>query len=110
MNPAKVNEYDYINFLMATQKAYSCVEAERVQPEFDNAAAHDAITRLLHWMEPSTSQVWQEAQPQVRLNQGILVVDDSTLDKLYAEKMELVTRRSQAILEVPSSALKLSRI
>lgn len=92
MNPPKVNEYDYINFLLATQKAYSCLEAERVQPKSVDAAAHDAITRLLHRMEPSSTQLWQEAQPQVCMEQGILVVDDSTLDKLYAEKMELVTR------------------
>ena len=92
MNPPKVNDYDYINFLIATQKAYSCLEAERVQPESRKGTAHDAITRLLHRLEPSTAQLWQEAQPQVRLSQGILVVDDSTLDKWYAEKMELVTR------------------
>lgn len=92
MNPPKVNENDYINFLIATQKAYSCVEAERVQPQSPNAASHDAINRLLHRMEPSSEQLWQEAEPQVSLGQGILVVDDSTLDKLYAKKMELVTR------------------
>jgi putative transposase len=92
MNPPKVKENDYINFLIAAQKAYSCSEAERVQPESRNPAAHDAINRLLHRMEPSSEQLWQEAQPHVSLNQGILVVDDSTLDKLYAEKMELVTR------------------
>jgi len=92
MNPPKVNENDYINFLIATQKAYSCVEAERVQPESSNAASHDAINRLLHRMEPSSEQLWQEAEPQVSLSQGILVADDSTLDKWYAKKMELVTR------------------
>ncbi len=92
MNPAKVSESDYINFLIATQKAYSCTEAERVQPASDRVPAHDAITRLLHRLEPSTSHLWQEAQPQVSLDTGILVVDDSTLDKFYAEKMELVTR------------------
>lgn len=92
MNPPKVNENDYINFLIATQKAYSCVEAERVQPESTNSASHDAINRLLHRMEPSSEQLWQEAEPQISLSQGILVADDSTLDKLYAEKMELVTR------------------
>lgn len=85
MNPPKVNEYDYINFLIAAQKTYSCSEAGRVQPESARAAAHEAITRLLHRIEPSSDQLWQEAQPQVRLKQGILVVDDSTLDKLYAE-------------------------
>jgi len=92
MNPPKVNEYDYINFLIATQKAYSCVEAERVQPETANSPAHDAITRLLYRMEPSAAALWNEAQQYVSLAAGILVVDDSTLDKFYAEKMELVTR------------------
>lgn len=47
MNPPKVNEYDYTNFLIATQKVDSCLEAERVQPESPNAAAHDAITRVV---------------------------------------------------------------
>jgi len=92
MNPPKVNEFDYINFLIAAQKVYSCIEAERVQPESANAAAHDAITRLLHRLEPSSEQLWQEARSEVQLSQGVLVVDDSTLDKCYAQKMELVTR------------------
>lgn len=92
MNPPKVNEYDYINFLIATQKAYSGVEAERVQPESDNPPAHDAITRLLHRMEPSPEMLWTEAQQHIDKKAGILVVDDSTLDKFYAKKMELVTR------------------
>ncbi|WP_448598429.1 transposase, partial [Thermoleptolyngbya sp.] len=92
MNPPKVNEFDYINFLIAAQKVYSCTEAERVQPESANAAAHDAITRLLHRLKPSSEQLWQEAQSEVQLSQGVLVVDDSTLDEGYAQKMELVTR------------------
>ena len=92
MNPPKVNEYDYINFLIATQKAYSCLEAERVQPEGRNSPAHDAITRLLHRMEPSPEALWLEAQKHVSWETGILVIDDSTLDKWYAKKMELVTR------------------
>lgn len=48
MNPSQRSEMDYINFLVATQKAYSCTEAARVQPEQDNPPAHDALTRLLH--------------------------------------------------------------
>ncbi len=92
MNRPKVNEYDYINFLIAAQKTYSCLEAERVQPESADAAAHDAITRLLHRLEPSPNVLWKEAQAHVSLTSGVLVVDDSTLDKFYAQKMELVTR------------------
>jgi hypothetical protein len=62
MNPAKYTALDYINFLVGTQKAYSCVEAARVQPEGKDAPAHDAITRLLHRLEPSPAELWAEAQ------------------------------------------------
>lgn len=92
MNPPKCSETDYINFLVATQKAYSCTEAARVQPEQDNPPAHDALTRLLHRLEPSPEALWAEAQHQVVRSQGMLILDDSTLDKFYARKMELVTR------------------
>lgn len=46
---------------MATQKAYSCSEASRVQPEAETPPAHDAITRLLHRLEPDPDELWQEA-------------------------------------------------
>lgn len=101
MNPPKYQAIDYINFLIATQKAYSCVEAARVQP-LASVPAHDAVTRLLHRLEPNPDSVWEEAKTLVSSKQGILVIDDTTLDKVYAEKMELVSWRSQAILAVPS--------
>ncbi len=92
MNLPKVNEYDYIDFLIGTQQAYSCTEAARVQPEEEDAPAHDAITRLTQRLFPSTERLWQEAKEQVDLTTGVLVADDSTLDKLYSRKIELVTR------------------
>lgn len=92
MNPLKYTAINYINFLIATQKAYSCMEAERVQPVGENAAAHDAINRLLHRLQPTTERLWSEASKYISLDRGILVIDDSTLDKFYAQKMELVTR------------------
>ena len=33
MNKERSDEYDYINFLIATQKSYSCLEAGKVQPD-----------------------------------------------------------------------------
>jgi len=45
----------------------------------------------VHRLEPSSEELWAEAQALVNLNQGVLVIDDSTLDKLYAKKMELVS-------------------
>jgi hypothetical protein len=91
MNPPKYTAIEYINFLIATQKAYSCSEAGRVQPEQLEPAAHDAITRLLHRLEPRPDKLWEEAKGSLKLKEGILIVDDSVLDKLYAKKMELVS-------------------
>ena len=92
MNPPKCSDDDYINFVIATPRSVSATEAAKVQGEQEQAPAHDAFTRLLHRLEPDAATLWGEARTQVSLNQGILVIDDSTLDKPYARKMELVTR------------------
>ena len=44
MNPPRVQPEDYIDFLIATPKAASAVEAAAVQPHGPNAPAHDAFT------------------------------------------------------------------
>src|SRR5206468_7657355 len=75
-----------------TPKVYSCTEAARVQPEEDQAPAHDSFTRLLQRLEPSSDDLWKESQDQVERCSGILVLDDSTLDKPYAHKIDLVSR------------------
>ncbi len=92
MNPPKVTAEDYINFLIATPRTCSGVEAARTSPVADSPPAHDAFTRLLHRLEPDAETLWQEAAPQVERTNGILVIDDSTLDKPYARKIELVSR------------------
>ncbi len=92
MNPPKVSDEDYINFLVATPRVCSGVEAARTTPKEDAAPAHDAFTRLLHRLEPDAETLWQEAAPQVQRTTGILVIDDSTLDKPYAKNIELVQR------------------
>lgn len=92
MNPPKCQDEDYINFLIATPRQVSATEAARVQPEQERGPAHDAFTRLLQRLEPDPERLWREARTQVGLSQGILVLDDSTLDKPYAKPMELVTR------------------
>ena len=92
MNPARVQAEDYIDFLLATPKAASATEAARVQPQRPRCPAHDAFTRLLHRLEPDPQTLWDEAQSQVRLDDGILVLDDSVLDKPYTYQIELVGR------------------
>ena len=92
MNAPKVGPEDYIQFTLATPRAYSAAEAARVQPERPDPPAHDAFTRLLHRLEPDPGHLWVEAAPRVERTAGLLVLDDSTLDKPHAKAIELVTR------------------
>lgn len=92
MNPAKCDALDYIQFLVAAQKSFSCTEAARCQPDQEGAPAHDAFTRLLRRQPPDTEALWQETQGLIARDAGVLVLDDTTLDKPYARKMELVSR------------------
>ena len=43
-------------------------------------------------MFPTSERLWAEAQKQVERHKGCLIIDDSTLDKLYSRQIELVTR------------------
>ena len=89
----KVSDADFIDFLIATPKHATATEAQRTQPAGDRrvvAAAHDAYTRLLHRLEPDSQALWDDVRPDVRLRSGMLILDDSILDKPYAQKMGLV--------------------
>ena len=96
MMPAKVDDLDYINFLVAAQRTFTCTEASRSQPSSSSGmdGGDNTITRLV---QPpclrgpffDRDSLWDEAKQFVRLDGGALVVDDSTLDKPYAEKMDL---------------------
>ncbi len=92
MNAPKCQPEDYINFLVASPRVVSGTEAARVQPAQPAPPAHDAFTRLLHRLEPDPATLWAEAAPQVRREQGVVVLDDSTLDKPYARTIGLLTR------------------
>ena len=92
MSAPKVHATDYIQFLIATPKACSGTEAARVQPDQPDPPAHDAFTRLLTRLEPDPETLWRESQTQLDRTDGVLVIDDSTLDKPYARSIALVTK------------------
>ncbi len=92
MNPPKVSDEDYINFIIATPRDVTATEAERVQPESKDAPAHDSFTRLLQRLEPDAETLFREASTQIDVHTGILVLDDSTLEKPYSEFNALVYR------------------
>jgi putative transposase len=92
MNAPKVDELDYINFLIAAQRVFSTVEAARVSPDEVRQPAHGAYTRLLQRIPPDSKALWREVKPVVKRKKGVLMMDDTTLDKPYARQMALVTR------------------
>jgi hypothetical protein len=92
MNAPRCNEKDYISFLLVSPRVFSATEAERLQPQEPDSPAHDSITRFLHRQDPDPSALWKEVQPFLRKDDGILVLDDSVLDKFYARHMGLVGR------------------
>lgn len=92
MNPPKVTDEDYINFIVATPREVTATEAERVQPESKDAPAHDAFTRLLTRLEPDAETLWREVHSQIEIKDGILVLDDSTLEKPFSKFNALVYR------------------
>lgn len=95
MNRRRVEENDYIEFLLAAQGAFSCTEASRTSPEAMQSVAHDAYTRLLTRRPLDPGALWNEAQcvgGQAVFSGGLLVLDDTTLDKPYAQNISLVSR------------------
>jgi putative transposase len=90
MSQPKVTESQFIDFLIATPSQATATEAQRSQPDTAEPAAHDAYTRLLYRLEPDSDALWVEAQTDVRRTSGMLILDDSVLDKPYARKMGLV--------------------
>jgi len=92
MRLAKCGEADYIAFLIASPATFTCTEAANVQEPSPQAPAHDSFTRLLTRIEPDPETLWIEARPLVSLNAGVLVIDDSTLDKPHAKEIAMVTR------------------
>lgn len=91
MSTSTLQPAEYLNFLIASPRQVTACEAARCQANSTTPHAHDAYNRLLQRLEPDPAQLWIEAEPLVQRTQGVLILDDSVLDKPYAKKMELVT-------------------
>jgi len=92
VNPQKCTRNDFINFLIATFQTCSCTEASRCLPSTSDPIAHDSVKRLLERQPHHTEALYNEAKQLIRQNEGVLVIDDSTLDKPYSRQIEPVTR------------------
>jgi putative transposase len=77
---------------MASPKVFSCTEAGKVQPDQENGPAHDPINRLLHRLPANAKALRDEAARFADPMSGVLIADDPTSDRLYAQKTEPDTR------------------
>jgi len=80
MSKTKIQPEDYVQYLLARPLQLTCTGTACVRPKQPDPPAYDSFTRLLTRLEPDPETLWIEARPQIRLDDGILVLDDSTLD------------------------------
>ena len=91
MNSPRYSSEEYIQFLIASPKNTTCMEASKCTPDKENQPAHDAINRLLQKQPLNTKALWEESKHLVRKDRGVIVLDDTTLDKPYSQKTDLVS-------------------
>ncbi len=53
----------YVEFLIASQKQYSCSELEKVSP--DETMAHDSVNRWLNNSEFSPEDLWSQVEEKL---------------------------------------------
>ena len=90
VRPSPISDRDYINFLVAAQCDVSCVKAAECFSHNGHVVTHDAFNRFLTRQSLPTETLWKEVEPVVEKRTGWLVVDDTVLDKVHSEKIDLV--------------------
>lgn len=77
----------YCTFLQVTAQRYSAFSLSEVSPE---ELSHDAVSR---WLSDTTCQpkdIWEAAKRDVLRTTGVIIGDETVLDKSRSEKVELV--------------------
>ena len=75
----------YIGFLMSEPKSSTCTRLSQVM-----GISHDSVNRFLLRESYEPKDLFNEAKKLLDVVGGTLNVDDTTLDKPYSQKMELV--------------------
>lgn len=77
----------YCTFLQVTSQRYSALSLSEVSPL---SLSHDAVSRWLAETHCQPKHIWEAAKYDVLKTQGIIIGDDSVLDKSRSEKVELI--------------------
>ncbi len=77
----------YRTFLQVTATRYSALSLAEVAPI---ELSHDAVSRWLKDAKCQPKDIWETARPDVVGKRGILIADDTVIDKSRSDKIELV--------------------
>ena len=87
MYAPKVDDREYIQFLVAAQCVFTCTKAAVCQSERTDPLAQNASARLLVRQPSDATALRQMVAPLICRREGALSLDDSTLDKSCAKNM-----------------------
>ena len=77
----------YCTFLKVTSQRYSALSLSEVSP---TELSHDSISRWLEVKKCQPKDIWEKAQAHVVGGSGVIIADDTILNKSRSEKIELV--------------------
>lgn len=77
----------YCTFLRVTSQRYSALSLSEVSPK---ELSHDSISRWLVQAHCQPKDIWQEAKAHVLNTQGVLIADETVLNKSRSRKIDLV--------------------
>jgi hypothetical protein len=89
MSKSKCTREIYRKFLEVTSSRYSAVSLSEVAPE-ELKLSHDSVTRWLSSSKVQPKELWEAAEKEIEVKDGILIFDDIVIDKSRSSKMELV--------------------
>lgn len=86
----------YTDYLLSS---FVQVTATGLSSMLDQAVSHDDVTRFLNHMNSGNKALWEQVKPVVRSAEkelsgqktGLLVIDDTIIDKAYTDENGLVS-------------------
>lgn len=78
----------YCSFLQVTSQRYSALTLSEVSP---TNLSHDAVSRWLTDTKCQPKDIWEVAKTEVLGSSGIIIADETVLDKSRSNKVELVS-------------------
>ena len=77
----------YATFLKVTAQRYSALSLSEVSP---TELSHDSISRWLESAHCQPKDIWEKAKTHIVGGSGVIIADDTILNKSRSEKIELV--------------------